>query len=74
VNPHAPDAHRALAFMGGVHTPVQPPQWFASVIVSTHDVPHNMSDPEHAALHAYVPPIALHTGVEPLHDVEHDPQ
>jgi hypothetical protein len=40
VNPHVPASHTAVPFSSLVHTFVQLLQWFGSVFVLTHVLPH----------------------------------
>jgi hypothetical protein len=67
--------HVATASAGALHDVVQLPQWFGSLVVSTHVLPHRVGALEgHPLLHAYPPaPLGEQTGVPPVHATLHAP-
>jgi hypothetical protein len=70
--PHLPFAHPGCPWAGVGQTVAQSPQWFASVAVFEHEVPHAV--PAHMLAHFAGAAEASHTESTPEHAVVHEPQ
>jgi len=75
VNEQAPPEHEACACVTiVVHAFPHTPQLLALLVVSTHVEPQSVGVPAgHPETHPYVPPVAEHTGVPPVHAVLQPP-